>query len=722
MSAVFLKLLNMSITAGWLILAVFAARLLLKRAPRWISCLLWALVAVRLILPFSLRSVLSLIPSAETIPANIALSPHPAIRSGISALNGAVNPVMERVFAPESASSANPLQLWIPVASAVWLLGLAALLLYALLSYLRLRRTVAASLQIAERVYACDEVRTPFILGAFRPRIYVPSSLREETLSYVLRHEAAHLRRRDHWWKPLGFLLLSVYWFNPLCWLAYILLCRDIEAACDEKVIRDMDPDGMAAYSQALLDCSLPRKRVSACPLAFGETGVKQRVKGILDYKKPAFWILLLALLVCAVLAVCLMTDPRSDAQPAGSVVRWFDYRHEEVGWEVMERPKEISLEAYPGVVFQCDCAALTAVTAQGSEQLYTGMPIWSVYFLDLTGDRKPELCSTVSIGSGVIDDRIIVFDYEIGTLFELSDRMQFDYVLNLRDGKPVVEKRAYNSDRLLETGSLRIDGDGLCFLPESAEEAASTVSESEPVTEETAGVEDVILRVFGDWDEAAGTQAVNEYPLSDEQAEFVRSLFYRHERQTLSSPTDSIATLELRIGEDSLLTSVEGLSTLEGRIGGELVSLTLSGQEHERLYRIVARYAFIPQVVIPGDPAAGSIIVGTEFSASMAGGGSLQVSIDLAKRSLFAQGAPILSAEAAPSSLNASIQTGTAHSVFAHLTGIWSGSFQADTVADSVVVRAPSGSVDCSARDESGNSIGVTETKDGKDLVFSFT
>ena len=313
MSAVFLKILNMSITASWLILAVILARLLLKKAPKWTACLLWTMVAIRLICPISFESVFSLIPSGETIPSDIAMVRSPAISSGITIVNEAVNPLLSASFTPDPTSSANPLQIVIPVAALVWVAGIAALLIYALVSYLKLKKTVSASLPLEGRIMVCDEVKAPFILGVFRPVIYVPSSMRGETLDHVIRHETAHLQRRDHWWKPLGFLLLTVYWFNPLCWIAYILLCRDIEMACDERVIRDMDKDGMAAYSQALLDCSFPRRRIAACPLSFGEVSVKERVKGVLNYKKPAFWIIAAAVIVCAALAICLMTDPFSD-------------------------------------------------------------------------------------------------------------------------------------------------------------------------------------------------------------------------------------------------------------------------------------------------------------------------------------------------------------------------------------------------------------------------
>ena len=315
MDSVFLKILNMSITASWLILAVMLIRKLLKKAPKWIACVLWVLVAIRLVLPISFQSELSVVPSSETIPSDIALSDAPAINSGIYYVNSMVNPMLEESFAPNVSSSANPMQLIVSIASTLWLVGMAALLIYALYSYIRLRRTVRASIPLSENIMTCDDVKTPFILGIFKPRIYVPTSVSGRTLEHVIAHETAHIKRRDHWWKPLGYIILTVYWFNPLCWVAYYMLCRDIEMACDEKVVRGLERDDVADYSQALLDCSSTRRFISACPVAFGEVGVKQRIKRALSYKKPAFWIIIIGAVACAVLAVFLMTDPHTSTK-----------------------------------------------------------------------------------------------------------------------------------------------------------------------------------------------------------------------------------------------------------------------------------------------------------------------------------------------------------------------------------------------------------------------
>lgn len=321
MSGIFLKLLNLSISASWLVLVVLALRLVLKRAPKWVNVLLWGMVALRLMLPFSIESALSLIPSAETVsPEVVQFDPAPTITSGVTIIDNAVNPSLSESFAAAPSASANPLYVWTYLAGWVWLIGLAAMLAYALVSYLRLRRRVSASIPLRENIYVCDEVPSPFILGIVHPRIYLPSALDEAQRGSVLSHERAHLARRDHWWKPLGFALLAVYWFNPLLWLAYTLLCRDIELACDERVLRGMDAGQVKDYSSALLACSVPRRMLAACPLAFGEVGVGARVKNALRYKKPAFWVVAASVAVCVVVAVCFLTDPPTDTDAAGLV------------------------------------------------------------------------------------------------------------------------------------------------------------------------------------------------------------------------------------------------------------------------------------------------------------------------------------------------------------------------------------------------------------------
>ncbi len=312
MNDLFIKIFNLGVTAGWLVLAILICRPLMKKAPKWINCLLWGIVGLRLVFPFSLESIFSLVPSAEPLPQNITMSPAPAINSGVGVLNDAINPIISTTLAPEVGASVNPMQIVIAAASWVWVIGIALMLGYGIVSYISLRVKVRVSVKGENKVYFCDDVDSPFILGVFRPRVYVPSGMRGEALDHVLAHEKAHLRRGDHLWKPVGFALLAFYWFNPLLWAAYALLCRDIEAACDEKVIKEMPADAKKSYSEALLACSLHRRRIMACPLAFGEVGVKERIKMVLNYKKPAFWIIVVAFVATLVLSVCFLTNPRT--------------------------------------------------------------------------------------------------------------------------------------------------------------------------------------------------------------------------------------------------------------------------------------------------------------------------------------------------------------------------------------------------------------------------
>ena len=337
MGEIFLKIVNMSIAASWLIVAVVLLRILLKKAPKWINCVLWSLVAIRLVCPFFPESNLSLVPniiSDGTIVKQWTdkwISEPYCVYEGNGYASDASNE-MNVISDAELISTDNKSlhiidengygeyipqetigSTVVPVLSYVWISVTVALLFYAFFSYIKLKKSVAASAKVRDNILVCDEAKSPFILGIFKPVIYIPSSLTVETLESVLTHETAHIKRHDHWWKPLGYLLLTVYWFNPLCWLAYILLCRDIEMACDEKVIRDMDNSAKAAYSQALLNCSFPRKKIAACPLAFGEVGVKERVKFVLNYKKPTFWIIAVAVVTCIVVGVFFMTNPKDN-------------------------------------------------------------------------------------------------------------------------------------------------------------------------------------------------------------------------------------------------------------------------------------------------------------------------------------------------------------------------------------------------------------------------
>ena len=560
MNELFLKIINMSISASWLVLAVLILRFVLKKAPKWINVLLWGIVAIRLICPFSFESPLSLIPSAETIPLNIGMDSTPTINSGISAINNAVNPIISQSNTPMAGASVNPLQITIGIYEYIWIFGMIALALYTAISYWRLRRKVDTAVRYKDNIFQSENVSSPFVFGIIKPRIYLPFKMNGQDLEHVVAHEHAHIRRKDHWWKPFGFLLLTIHWFNPLMWMAYVLLCRDIELACDEKVIKELGNEQRGDYTQALVACSVNRRMIAACPLTFGEVGVKERVKSVMNYKKPALWVIIIAVIVCVGVAVCFLTNPKQDSYtlrivvPAGSqeefvyteeevstvrnsikiwsgdglgdtevllfpvnktaetgytatylthgmsvefdaendtwfkigvnmqnptnediivyvevenvevrivdeinsVIEWFDYLEtpDEMKWD---GSLEISLTEFPDVTFRWTYGEMLAVKGSKSTSLYTGMPIWNAYFCDLTGDGLPELCSSISWGSGMIDNRVIIYDYANGVSYELSDRGYFDFTLRQdhQDGRLYVDKTKYHTDELVETGRL---------------------------------------------------------------------------------------------------------------------------------------------------------------------------------------------------------------------------------------------------------------------------
>ena len=564
MNELFLKIINMSISASWLVLAVLILRFVLKKAPKWINVLLWGIVAIRLICPFSFESTLSLIPSAETIPLNIGMDTTPTINSGISAINNAVNPIISQSNTPMAGASVNLLQITIGIYEYIWIFGMIALALYTAISYWRLCRKVDTAVRYKDNIFQSENVSFPFVLGIIKPRIYLPFKMNGQYLEHVVAHEQAHICRKDHWWKPLGFLLLMIHWFNPLMWLAYVLLCRDIELACDEKVIKELGNEQRGDYTQALVACSINRRMIAACPLAFGEVSVKERVKSVMNYKKPAFWVIIISVIVCVGVAVCFLTNPKQDSYtlrivvPAGSqekfvytdeevstirnsikiwsgdglgdtevilspvnkttetgytatylthgmpvefdaekdtwfkigvnmqnstnediivyvevenvevrivdeinsVIKWFDYTENP---SAMDDESTINLPIYPDVTFSYNQAQIIASKNFDTSELtdhtilITGMPIWNAYFTDLTGDDYPEICATYTFGSGIIDSRIIIYDYAKGASYELSDRGYFDFTLrfNEADGYLYVDKTKYNTDELVETGRL---------------------------------------------------------------------------------------------------------------------------------------------------------------------------------------------------------------------------------------------------------------------------
>lgn len=319
MEGIFVKLLNMSVSASGFILIAVLLRALLKRSPKWIHCLLWGLVAVRLVCPLSFESSFSLAPRADFVETKLGVQREDgrymnSVTDAGKALNDDLDNAQNKNLA--NKGNADRQSDWKKI-SWTWFTGVVLLLGYAAISYLRFRKKVQASVRLRDGIYVCDNIRTPFILGVIRPGIYLPSDMDEVQTDNVIAHERAHLSRLDQVWKPLGYCLLAVYWFNPLCWLAYVLFCRDMELACDEKVIRDMDTEDKKVYSRVLLSFSDPSHRIAAGPLAFGEIGVKKRIQSVLNYRKPAFWMVGLAILALVVTSLCFLTNPKAANDPA---------------------------------------------------------------------------------------------------------------------------------------------------------------------------------------------------------------------------------------------------------------------------------------------------------------------------------------------------------------------------------------------------------------------
>ena len=310
MSEIFLRILNTSIAASWLVLAVLLLRVILRRAPKWTVVLLWGIVAIRMICPFSIESALSLIPSKETFPQEVITGPSFDIQTGIVSVDSLINEYLgDHYFEGVTVPTDNGFRV-ITLLAIIWCIGVLSLILYAGISYFRLRSKINTAVRYNGNVYQNENVRSPFVLGIYKPRIYLPFKISSQAIECITAHEQAHIKRGDHLWKPIGFLLLNIHWFNPLMWVAYTLLCRDIELACDEKVIKDLGNEQKANYVQTLVDCSNNRHFIPACPLAFSEIGVKERVRSVMNYKKPAAWVIILAIILCVGVAICFLTDP----------------------------------------------------------------------------------------------------------------------------------------------------------------------------------------------------------------------------------------------------------------------------------------------------------------------------------------------------------------------------------------------------------------------------
>ena len=386
MDDVFLKLVNLSISASWLILAVLVLRVVLKKAPKWVMPLLWGVVALRLVCLFSIESALSLIPSAETIPSEIVTETREPVLYEQATLDIVTNPTLPSAAEVPVGVSRQQAQVDFNIYSVLWLAGMAALLVHALVSAGKLKRKLATAILLRDNIYESEFVDSPFVFGVVKPNIYLPMHMDEGTAAYVIAHERAHLARRDHWWKVLGYLVLALHWFNPLVWVAYILFCRDIELACDEKVVKGLDGAARADYSQALLSCAAPKRAVAACQLAFGEGNIKMRVKSALHYRKPAFWVAAAAVLAVVIVAVCFLTNPRSER---GSLVWAQKLNAADVASIELYVPAEGEARQYKKLDTEEMAQAVELINSsrgtyiEKPETVYAGLPVWFLLTMD---------------------------------------------------------------------------------------------------------------------------------------------------------------------------------------------------------------------------------------------------------------------------------------------------------------------------------------------------
>ncbi len=311
MSEIFLTVLNMSLTASYVILFVIPIRLALKKAPKVISYALWVVVAFRLIFPFSFESMFSLMPrntNAVPISHDIIYQQSPQINTGIEVVDSLIN---NSLPAPTVGASVNPLQIYVEIGTYIWILGIIALLVYSIVSIFTLKRQLKNAQLIEKNIFEAKNLKTPFVLGFIKPKIYLPTGLNLSERSYILLHEQTHIQRKDHITKVLAFLILSIHWFNPIVWIAFVLMSRDIELSCDERVLKEMNEDIKKPYANLLLSLATGRHLLNGSPLAFGEGNVKGRIKNVLNYRKAKFWVIVVSIIIVTAVGIGLIANPK---------------------------------------------------------------------------------------------------------------------------------------------------------------------------------------------------------------------------------------------------------------------------------------------------------------------------------------------------------------------------------------------------------------------------
>lgn len=585
MTALFLKIVNTGISAGWVVLAVLAVRLVLRKAPKWTHVLLWGIVALRLIFPFSLESALSLIPSAQTLPDQLLAGPSFQVHTGVPPVDQRVNEYLgDRYFEGVSVPTGSGRDT-MTLFAVLWIVGTLLLLAYMAVSYLRLWLRLSEAVPVEENVFRSRKIEVPFVFGFLKPEIYLPWGMDSETSAYVVRHERAHIRRGDHWWKMIGFLILAVYWFHPLLWVSYLLFCRDIELACDEKVIRELPEEQRAEYSQALLDCSIGRDKGTASgiifPPSFGEQDVKKRIRHILHYRKSVFWATAGAVAGCAVLAVCFLTDPPSEESgmvPTTADLHgiWNGYLFLTINGETYRYEQT---DADPGM------AAQGELLDSFTEQTGTETVSWEIYSVQESPDRS------VVLAKAEADREVLSGNSVVTATEESQNRYLYRYSPAKRSEPDALQKAKDDGCAVMEDGYASFGQEIWQTFVETAEKgqkASVQVAHYYTLDEEGSSREyyqsvkedyPILYRFHLEFDGETYTLRWIE-----EETEYVRT--YRYLMHYRGDSSDA----EEREFEERYVLTNENTVTWEDIVNGMLSSQSGDAIDHYSVYTVMER------------------------------------------------------------------------------------------------------------------------------------
>ena len=394
MDKLFLEILNMSITSSYVILFIIGIRFLLRKVPKIYSYLLWSVVLLRLTIPFSFQSIFSLVRiNTKVIPEDIMYTQVPQINSGITVIDRVVN---NSLPAPAIIASVNPMQIWIGLGQTIWILGLIGLAMYSIVTTIKLSKKLKSAVRISDNIYENSIIRTPFVFGLVNPKIYLPRDLSEIEREYIIKHEQTHIERYDHITKFIAFIVLSIHWFNPLVWLSFFLMTEDMELSCDEKVIKELGNGIKKDYSNSLLSLSTGRRIIGGSPIAFSENSTKGRIKNVLNYKKPEFWVTIVAIIVIVAVSIGLLSNPKQEVtNNITEAMTVKDYADDFVA-DVIKGYENLDGHSGGFKIIESKIISLDRVSSF-DDILSTPVELWSIEYR-----LKPEDMSNVIIAGGM--------------------------------------------------------------------------------------------------------------------------------------------------------------------------------------------------------------------------------------------------------------------------------------------------------------------------------